>query len=117
MNDPHVTALHYWVEHDDSVDYDHAVPMDYEDDLLAGLLQSGSSYCFPLILSLSKDARSSYQWCDKLTMRGLGQREGWGRLCNCPARWTGMLDAGHQACSFFAKTMDKRKIVRPMALS
>ena len=46
--------------------------MDYEDDLLAGLLQSGSSYCFPLILSLSKDARSSYQWCDKLTMRGLG---------------------------------------------
>ena len=24
MNDPHVTALHYWVEHDDSVDYDNA---------------------------------------------------------------------------------------------
>ena len=32
MNDPHVTALHYWVEHDDSVDYDNAVPLDYEDD-------------------------------------------------------------------------------------
>ena len=32
MNDPHVTALHYWVEHDDSVDYDNTVPLDYEDD-------------------------------------------------------------------------------------
>ena len=32
MNDPHVTALHYRVEHDDSVDYDNAVPLDYEDD-------------------------------------------------------------------------------------
>ena len=34
MNDPHVTALHYWVEHDDSVDYDNAVPLGYEDDLI-----------------------------------------------------------------------------------
>ena len=33
MNDPHVTALHYWVEHDDSVDYDNAEALDYEDDL------------------------------------------------------------------------------------
>ena len=33
MNDPHVTALRYWVEHDDSVDYDSAVPLDYEDEL------------------------------------------------------------------------------------
>ena len=24
MNDPHVNALHYWVEHDESVDYDNA---------------------------------------------------------------------------------------------
>ena len=32
MNDPHVTALYYWVEHDDSVDYDNVVPLDYEDD-------------------------------------------------------------------------------------
>lgn len=33
MNDPHVSALHYWVEHDDSVDYDNAEPLDYEDEL------------------------------------------------------------------------------------
>ena len=33
MNDPHVTALHYWVEHEDSVDYDNAAPLDYEDEL------------------------------------------------------------------------------------
>ena len=34
MNDPHVTALHYWVEHDDSVDYDIAVPLWHEDELV-----------------------------------------------------------------------------------
>ena len=34
INDPHVTDLHYWVEHDDSIDYDNAVPLDYEDDLM-----------------------------------------------------------------------------------
>ena len=34
MNDPHVEALHYWVEHDDSVDYDNATPLEYEDDLV-----------------------------------------------------------------------------------
>ena len=34
MNDPHVTALHYWVEHDDSVDYDIAVPLCHEDELV-----------------------------------------------------------------------------------
>ena len=33
MNDPHVTALHYWVEHDDSVDYDNAETLTYEDEL------------------------------------------------------------------------------------
>ena len=33
MNDPHVTALHYWVNHDDSVDYDDAQPLDFEDKL------------------------------------------------------------------------------------
>ena len=34
MNDPHVTALHFWVEHDDSVDYDNADPLDHEDELV-----------------------------------------------------------------------------------
>ena len=33
MNDPHVNALYYWVEHDESVDYDHAEPLNYEDEL------------------------------------------------------------------------------------
>ena len=33
MNDPHVNALHYWVEHDESVDYDNAEPLNYEDEL------------------------------------------------------------------------------------
>lgn len=33
MNDPHVTALHYWVEHDESVDYDDARPLEYENEL------------------------------------------------------------------------------------
>ena len=30
MNDPHVEALHYWVEHDGSVDYSKAQPFEYE---------------------------------------------------------------------------------------
>ena len=34
MNDPRVTALHNWVEHDVCVDYDNAARTDYEDDLL-----------------------------------------------------------------------------------
>ena len=33
MNDPHVKALYYWVEHDESVDYDNAEPLNYEDEL------------------------------------------------------------------------------------
>ena len=32
MNDPHVAALHYWVNHDDSVDYDDAEPMEWENE-------------------------------------------------------------------------------------
>ena len=34
MNDPHVTALHYWVEHDESVDYEGASPFEYENETL-----------------------------------------------------------------------------------
>ena len=30
MNDPYVEAVHYWVEHDDSVDYDTATPFEQE---------------------------------------------------------------------------------------
>lgn len=41
MNDPHVTTLHYWVEHDDSVDYNNAEPLDYEDDLAEVHLEKG----------------------------------------------------------------------------
>ena len=33
MNDPHVTALYYRVEHDDSVDDDNAVPLDHEGEM------------------------------------------------------------------------------------
>ncbi len=33
MNDPHVKAIHYLIEHDDSVDYGDAAPLDCEDDL------------------------------------------------------------------------------------
>ena len=33
MNDPHVTALHYWVNHDDSVDYAEADALEYENEL------------------------------------------------------------------------------------
>ena len=33
MNDPHVTALQYWVNHDDSVDYNEADPLNYEHEL------------------------------------------------------------------------------------
>ncbi len=39
MNDPHVAALNYWVEHDDSVDYDNAPPLDHEDDLVEAHLE------------------------------------------------------------------------------
>ena len=33
MNDPHVVALHYWVEHDESVDYEDARPLQCENEL------------------------------------------------------------------------------------
>ena len=33
MNDPHVKAIYYFVEHDDSVDYRDVAPLVYEDDL------------------------------------------------------------------------------------
>ena len=39
MNDPQVTALHYWVNHDDSVDYAGAEPLEYEDNLLHLILR------------------------------------------------------------------------------
>ena len=35
MNDPHVKALHYWVNHDDSVDYEDAKPLEFENDLFS----------------------------------------------------------------------------------
>ena len=47
MNDPHVTALHYWVEHDDSVDYDIAVPLDHEDELVKVHLEKGELTLHP----------------------------------------------------------------------
>ena len=33
MNDPHVKAIHYLIEHDDSVDYRDVAPLVFEDDL------------------------------------------------------------------------------------
>ena len=33
MNDPHVKAIHYFIEHDDSVDYRDVAPLVYEDEL------------------------------------------------------------------------------------
>ena len=33
MNDPHVETLLYWVDHDESVDYDDARPLKYENEL------------------------------------------------------------------------------------
>ena len=33
VDDPHVKAIHYFVEHDDSVDYRHVAPSVFEDDL------------------------------------------------------------------------------------
>ena len=33
MNDPHVKAIHYFIEHDDSVDYRNVAPSVFEDDL------------------------------------------------------------------------------------
>ena len=33
MNDPHVEAIHYIIDHDDSVDYRDAAPLAFEDDL------------------------------------------------------------------------------------
>ena len=33
MNDPHVKAIHYFIEHDDSVDYSDVAPLVYEDQL------------------------------------------------------------------------------------
>ena len=32
MNDPHVATLHYEVDHDDSLNYDNAAPLEHEDD-------------------------------------------------------------------------------------
>ena len=33
MNDPHVEAIHYFIDHDDSVDYRDVAPSSFEDDL------------------------------------------------------------------------------------
>ena len=33
MNDPHVKAIHYFIEHDDSVDYRNVAALVYEDEL------------------------------------------------------------------------------------
>ena len=33
MNDPHVKAIHYIIDHDDSIDYRDAAPLEFEDDL------------------------------------------------------------------------------------
>lgn len=33
MNDPHVKAIHYIIDHDDSVDYRDVAPSSFEDDL------------------------------------------------------------------------------------
>ena len=33
MNDPHVKAIHYFIEHDDSVSYQDVSPLVYEDEL------------------------------------------------------------------------------------
>ena len=33
MNNPHVKAMYYWVDHDESVDYDNAEPLDFEEEL------------------------------------------------------------------------------------
>ena len=33
MNDPHVKAIYYFIEHDDSVDYQNVAPLDVENDL------------------------------------------------------------------------------------
>ena len=33
MNDPHVKAIHYFIDHDDSVDYNDAAALVFEDDL------------------------------------------------------------------------------------
>ena len=33
MNDPHVKAIHYFIEHDDSVDYSDAAPLVHEDEI------------------------------------------------------------------------------------
>ena len=33
MNDPHVRAINYFIEHDDRVDYRDAAPLSYESDL------------------------------------------------------------------------------------
>ena len=41
MNDPHVTALHYWVEHDESVSYYNAEALNYEDELVEVRLEKG----------------------------------------------------------------------------
>lgn len=41
MNDPHVAALHYWVEHDESVSYDNAEALNYEDELVEVRLEKG----------------------------------------------------------------------------
>ena len=38
MNDPHVVALFYWLEHDDSIDYEEAPPLEGENDLLHFIL-------------------------------------------------------------------------------
>ena len=63
MNDPHVTALHYRVEHDDSVVYDNAVPLDYEDDHVEVHLEKRQLTLRPKEhYASAKEARESLEW-------------------------------------------------------
>ena len=48
MNDPHVKAIHYFVEHDDSVDYRDAAPLAHEDDLFRVRADKGKVVLEPM---------------------------------------------------------------------
>ena len=62
MNDPHVKAIHYFIEHDDPVDYRDADPLVYDDELFRIRADKGEVALEPKVpYATEEEARSAVE--------------------------------------------------------
>ena len=62
MNDPHVKAIHYFIEHDDSVDYRDAGPLVHDDELFRIRADKGEVVLEPKVhYATEEEARSAVE--------------------------------------------------------